>query len=94
MRTARYVELCFLYLGTLSLVHFALAVQARWTIYNLVPLLGGLTFLAFVVENRLGSDEPDWPKKVVYLVSLVAVAYTVLFLGILVAAYFPRYVPW
>lgn len=94
MRRARYVELCFLYLGTLSVVYFTLAVQVRWAFYNFVPLLGALTFFAFVVENRLRSDEPDWPRNVVYLVSVVAVAYTVLFVVQVVAAYFPRYVPW
>lgn len=94
MRRARYVELCFLYLATLSFVYFALAMQVRWAFYNLVPLLGGFTFFAFVVENRLRSDEPDWPREVVYLVSIVAVAYTVLFVVQVAATYFPRYAPW
>ena len=87
MRTTRYMELCFLYLGTLSLVYFVLAVRTRWALYNLVPLLGSLTFFAFVVENRLRGKEPDWPRKVVYLVSLVAVAYTVLFVTQILSAY-------
>ena len=87
MRTARYVDLCFCYIGLLSLVYFVLAVRARWTVYNLVPLLGSLTFFAFVVENRLRSEDPDWPRKVAYLLTVVAVAFTILFVTQVLSTY-------
>jgi hypothetical protein len=87
VQTARYVERYFLYLGTLSLVYFGLTAWTRWTAYTLVPFLTAVTFFAFVVENRLRSEEPDWPKKVVYLLTLVVVAYTVLFVAEVLSAY-------
>lgn len=66
MESDRTMRICFLTLGTLFLVEFAVVMQFQASLTGIASLVFGLFFYANALKAIRGADDTDWSRSFVY----------------------------